>query len=258
MPQLPDKLGPPVSVNGDWINYKCPVCGEGSRNKAPFGINRRTGWCGCFRCGNYSKITDPENLASILPDPKHLPTKRLPEETDPDELLDPPDFTHREFESRGLSALPTIHAYGVRWDGERLCWPTSLGMWRRSFIRGATVKVLAPRGPKGLLGHRRLTHGQHVVICEGDFAAASIPYPWVGVGVGGQFINKHQLTLVEKARPKSVTVFLDAGATPLRTMRSLHLSKLSPKLVSTSDLPERTGPDDIPVADRIRRLLEVT
>ncbi len=46
--------------------------------------------------------------------------------------------------------------------------------------------------PRGLIGQHLLAPGLDVVVTEGDYKAAAIPLPWVGVGIMGTAMTEDQ------------------------------------------------------------------
>ena len=163
-----------------------------------------------------------------------------------------------------------LEKYGVSFDGSRLIWPVEGGQpWERAVFEWDTPKVRS-YGQKGILGLHLVRPGSHVVLTEGDFKAASIPSPWVGVAIGGKIMTPYQEILLLSRQPASVTVLLDtgpacdaAGRAVLRSLRRLgiqvHLGDLNAaaaRISGSRGYPDGTGPDDVPISVRICALLD--
>jgi hypothetical protein len=212
-------------------------------------VNTRTGKYHCFRCGYGGRVTDL------------IGRKKVTSPTEPEEIgkLKPvPDSAYRVLLERGLSPAYTISRYGIRWDGWRLCFPVGGDKqepdqwWRRAVFSWQQPKVLSPREEKGILGEHLLSRGCIAVLTEGDYKAASIPLPYVGVACGGVTLTPHQLDILSFHHPKVVMVMFDGGVCPKRVVGSLHTRHIGS--IGVVGLPKGQGPDDIPLRERINIL----
>ena len=148
---------------------------------------------------------------------------------------------------RGFDPNFVVREYGIQWDGQRLCWPTGGGWARRAITEWAEpkVKTTGLGGQEGaVIGIERLARnpGATAVITEGDFKAASIPLPWIGLGIMG-----HVLHSAQADRILSITsdlVFFEDHDWHINRQRNWPVCK-SPF----------GGPDDIPMKERMRLLL---
>lgn len=116
-----------------------------------------------------------------------------------------------------------------------------------------TVDV-AGRG-KALLGGHLLTPGCRVVLVEGDWKAASIPLPWVGVALLGTKMTDAQRWALLACNPCQVVVCLDGGFDLASIAVQAGLLPFRAQIVS---LPKGCGPDDIERSELVRLLLEAT
>lgn len=96
--------------------------------------------------------------------------------------------------------------------------------------------------PRGLIGQHLLTKGARVVITEGDFKAASIPLPWIGVGVLGDAMSPDQALALQASEPSEVVIMLDGG---MRRQAEKIRELLCPLDSRIVDLPLGQGPDDV-------------
>ena len=163
-----------------------------------------------------------------------------------------PPLALQEIARRRQEVAWIVHRYMVRWDGERLSWPAGKGFSRRSVIPWEKPKTLTVP-PKGLIGEHLLIPGSRVVVVEGDWKAASIPLPWVGVGLMGTIMSEEQKWTLLTSNPQSITVLLDGGY----TYAALKIQEqLLPYRAKVLDLPKDKGPDDIPRRDLVRLLMK--
>lgn len=108
------------------------------------------------------------------------------------------------------------------------------------------------QGPKGLIGYMNLTAGQDIVLVEGDYKAASIPRPWVAVGIQGTGpLTALQVGMIQQARPLSVSVMLDGGWDGESAIIKQQLWWVKSRVLS---LPDGRGPDDVDMATRYNLL----
>ena len=157
-----------------------------------------------------------------------------------------------------MEASYTIARYGLSWDGGRICWPTSAGLWKRALTDNLDPKVICPAGDRGLLGVHLLGAASDglVVITEGDYAAASIPLPWVGVAIGGKRMNDHQIQALLLHGIREVVLCLDGDAGRDVGITRAHLMRNNIEGLVARGLVDKQGPDDVPVPQRIDMLLE--
>ena len=152
----------------------------------------------------------------------------------------------------------TIARYQLAWDGSRLCWPTSNGYWKRAITDNLTPKVWAPPLERGLLGAHLLSPAVDgmVVISEGDYAAASIPLPWVGVAIGGTQLGEHQIKVLLHSGVRAVTLCFDGDAGCAVGKARSYLQSEGIEVRVARGLREKQGPDDVSVPQRMDMLLE--
>lgn len=164
-----------------------------------------------------------------------------------------PLLAQQEIQRRGFEEAWVVHRYGVRWDGERLCWPAGAGWSRRSVLPWIAPKALTVR-PRGLVGQHLLRPGARLVLCEGDWKAAAIPLPWVGLGLLGTDMTPEQAWSIRTSNPASVAVLLDGGYEDAAAEVVRQLLPLEARVLT--GLPFHKGPDDIPRAALVRLLLQ--
>ena len=240
----------------EWM-YKCPVCGEGSKNKFPFEINIVTGKSSCLRCGYTLPKEEKARLLREIKRTKLFPFL-LPESEVTDEpgiVGEVPKYLYRTMEERGFDPAWLLHRYKVKWDGSRLCFPVGEGdtYWRRAVYPGQRPKVRIDKGTgQYLLGEHLLGSRDYVVLCEGDYGAASIPLPWIGCALGGTTINGKQVEALQWHKPKLVYVMLDGGVDPSKVVREVARELMD--VVSIEELPAGMGPDDLSMVERIKLL----
>lgn len=240
------KLPPPdrVRKHGTEYVYACsqPTC-EGKQGST-LELNVKTGLFHCFRCGWSGRIDDIGKLALTAPVPRP--------DVDNPEVKAVPKSVYRALSHRGCNPEYVIDRYKIGWDGWRLCWQVSADMyWRRGIYAYQDPKVLFDPGEKGVLGEHLLDKKQYVVITEGDYKAASIPLPYVGIAIGGSTITNNQLDILAYYRPRMVIVALDGGVNPGSVVRKLRAKDIPTQSLS---LPKGLGPDDIPIRERIALL----
>lgn len=227
----------------------CPVCG--SRDN--YEINVSTRKHHCWACGYGGVYTGPALLPLFDgPAVPHVASKPSGPIT-----TDIPATALYSILRRGFDPEYVVTTYDVQWDGARLCWPTGTGFARRAIYPWEEPKVLTV-GQKGLIGVNRLRTRQHVVLVEGDFKAAAIPAPWIGVGLQGTEITEFQAALLATHEPASVTVMLDHGYdVPSAKVRGVLNVKL-PVTTRVTNVPcpaPGPGPDDVPRAALVSALL---
>ena len=98
------------------------------------------------------------------------------------------------------------------------------------------------------------TPRHRLVLPEGDWKAASIPLPWIGLGLLGKTISDEQVWTIKTSNPHSVIVMLDGGFD--REAQDVY-QRLLPLDVKIARLPPTKGPDDIPRRDLVRLLLSL-
>lgn len=211
---------------------RCPRCGTMNR-----GINVTKGTYYCWKCSLGGPVDAPilarfSQIQSTPVDPSV-----------PKPLSSLPDYARKMVEARGLDPLWLERRYGVRWDGERLHWPCGAGSSKRAIWPWDEPKTLTIP-PRGLIGQHLLHKGARVVVTEGDFKAASIPLPWVGVGILGDAISDDQAQAIQASEPSEVVVMLDGGMERQARKVAETLCLLAPRIVDS--LPAGKGPDDIP------------
>lgn len=220
----------------------CPTCG--TRN---LGVNATTGEWNCWVCNRGGRLNPLETrqLATAL-GAGSSPT----ESREPGPLTTLPPLARKAIERRGASPEWLEHRYGVRWDGERLWWPAGKGASRRAIWPWESPKTLTV-APRGLIGEHLLKPGALVVVTEGDFKAAAIPLPWVGVGLMGDAMSDAQAETLGASQPAAVIIILDGGFRHQADAVARKIALLSPRVV---DLPEKHGPDDVDRGDLFRIL----
>ena len=96
--------------------------------------------------------------------------------------------------------------------------------------------------PRGLVGQHLLHRGCRVVVTEGDYKAAAIPLPWIGIGVMGDAITEDQTPILSGFEPEEVVIMLDGGFRRHAERAAERLALLRPRIV---DLPDGKGSDDV-------------
>lgn len=237
-------LGRRRKANGTTeVKVVCPLCA----GKAE--INPGLDLWHCWNCGGGGHV--PEAWLETVPQDRLEGVRRgLTEKFSRREFSDLPDFCRLEIERRGLSPEWIEREYGVVWDGERMAWPAGRGWSRRSPFPWVTPKTLTV-APKGLIGQHRLYPGASVVVVEGDYKAAAIPHPWVGVGLMGTVLSLEQMATLKGSRPASVTICLDHGYLKEAGEVRRKLLPLDVRVVE----PAHGGPDDIPRAELYQLLI---
>lgn len=211
------------------IRTTCPLCGSNSME-----INHDKGLFSCWSCRYSGKLSSVKTETVKA-------KKAKPQEVEFSTEF--PPFAEEAVSRRGFDLAFLRDVYGVRWDGHRLCFPTGPGTWaRRAALSFEQPKVLTT-GEKGLIGFHRLGQGQHLVLTEGDYKAASIPGPWIGLGIQGTGpLTARQAGMLQAARPARVLICLDGS------WESEALTIKSQLWWAESDiieLPEGKGPDDV-------------
>lgn len=219
----------------------CPPCGKADNTE----INLRSRKWICWRCMSGGVLED----GALLPDPKDL--KRVRKWRD-GERTSLPEQAKAECRRRGLSAEWVETRYRVKWDGERMIWPAGSGFCARSVYPGDEPKTRTIP-PRGLIGQHLLGTGQDVVLVEGDFKAAAVPLPWVGLGTQGMHLSYEQAERIEEARPRSVTFAWDGGTDTFMRKAATKLLALCP--LRMLRLPHGAGPDDVPRGELVSLLL---
>ncbi len=221
----------------------CPVCGSSKMD-----INTAKRVYHCWRCGSGGRVPDswaPElSILSAWWEQGPVPPAPLPQGQIP--LM-----ASREILRRGFEEAWIVLRYGVAWDGDRLSWPAGQGASRRAVLSWEEPKTLSV-APRGLIGEHLLYPGAHVVITEGDWKAAAIPLPWVGVGLMGMQLSPMQGWALRTSNPASVLVCLDGGFDVQARDVEAALLPLRSRRVA---LPNGMGPDDIPRRDLVQALL---
>jgi hypothetical protein len=198
------------------LRVVCPMCGSEAAEVNP-GISL---W-NCFKCPGGGPI--PESWKNAISDADKLSFMQGRSVPPKRRILELPPHAIHEIERRGFDPHWIVSEYGVHWDGERMVWPAGRGRCRRAVHPWQNPKTLT-EGNKGLIGQERLRAGAHVVVCEGDYKAACIPLPWVGVGIMGTSMTYEQRILLLHSNPASISVVLDVGydAEARRIARSLR------------------------------------
>lgn len=233
---------------------QCPRCPP-SRQKASdarleFNIEKQVAFC--FRCGLSFSVKLNKSEARAV-------NKTWSQHQEPSsEILPVPSNLHKVFIDRGCDPQYTISRYNVGFDGHRLVWPMSEGVYnKRAIYDWDTPKVLfSGNNPHHYVGGEHLMgREKYVVLTEGEWKAASIPLPWIGIWIGGIALTPQQLRVICYHRPALVIVALDGGEDPGRI-----IAACSKKLVPAKawELPEEKGPDDILAHERVEGLLRIS
>lgn len=199
----------------------------------------------CWRCGKGGHTQGVVNIPHSVDAPSGP--------TEPRSLSELPVFARAMMERRGADPAWCESRYRVRWNGERLAWPCGAGLSMRAIWSWQSPKTLTV-APRGLIGQHLLTPGAHVVVTEGDFKAASIPLPWVGVGIMGTAMTQDQALVLLNSRPGSITVLLDGGCGAQAQAIRISLAPTPVRVVDS--LPVGAGPDDIDRGELTRMLME--
>lgn len=209
---------------------RCPRC-----STVNMGINATKGSYYCWVCSKGGPL-GPRALETLI----RIPTEA--KSLSPSTLGPLPDTARRFIERRGLDPKWLEARYLVRWDGERLYWPAGQGASRRAIWPWEEPKTLTV-SPRGLIGQHLLTKGARVVVTEGDLKAASIPLPWIGVGILGPSMSPDQALAIQSSEPSEVVVMLDGG---MRRQAEKILEILCPLPARVVDsFPVGAGPDDV-------------
>lgn len=208
----------------------CRLCGS----KDNLEVNSVSGKWSCWACGAGGRVKVPTGGVPTAPTPVPTTTQTTTE--------DLPEWVRRKIKARGLSDTHLARLQPT-WNGRRIEVPVVGGpAWERTVFDWDTPKVLS-RSPKGLLGLERAKPGSHIVLVEGEYKAAVIPLPWIGVAIGGKTMSRYQVGLLMAAQPGSVTILLDGGETEAADDLRKELWTMNPKVGS---LPDEHGPDDVP------------
>lgn len=238
-----------TAKKGKEKRYDCQVCGD---RKGNLEINQDTGIFSCWVCGFSGRIPGfgtPGNAGGYPQNPSRRATPSLP-------LLESeplPEKARLYIERRGFNSEWVTREYGLRFRSGRIAWPTGGGWALRALNDWDVPKVLFEGlGPVegAVIGINRLASnvGSPVVITEGDFKAASIPLPYIGLGIGGTTLHERQAERIMAYSPEKVVVFSD-------TIPEIHIeSRLG--VVPVRVQASRGGPDDVPLQERIRKLLQ--
>lgn len=224
------------------IGFPCPLCGA---RKFKLEVNSASGLWHCWVCNRGGRLSGEElqrlqvtQALVVQGDSKHEPTP-------PPIILTEayPPYVQQRIRLRGFDPAWLQRRYKVQWDGSRLCWPCGQGWSRRAIWPWEEPKTLTV-APKGLIGQHLLSPGARVVLVEGDYKAASIPLPWIGIGLMGTGMTPEQLSILAASEPKEVLIMLDGGFGEEAKKLAEFACLLSPRVVDC--LPEGQGPDDVP------------
>lgn len=231
----------------------CNLCG--SKKNMEYNLTKRL--YHCWACGRGGRLSD-KSVEAFLPFVASESSRNVELLTSTTSLQrkspvdDIPEYALKAIERRGLSPQWVITRYRVKWDGDRLCFPCGSGWSRRSVFPWQEPKTIID-SPRDILGGHLLYPGAHVVITEGDFKSASIPLPWVGVGLCGKVITELQAATILLSRPASITISLDGGELDASRLVASRLRPLDCKILN---IPEKgLGPDDIPRRELVPLLL---
>jgi hypothetical protein len=174
----------------------------------------------------------------------------------PGGIEDVPLHAHSLFKARGLDALYIIRRYRLKWREQRLLWPAEPGYAARATVPGQEPKQLCVDGfsasAGSLIGAHLLHEGAAVAVCQGDYGAAAIPVPWVGIGIEGKFLTEAQGSRILLSKPAEVVLCGDGGE-PMNCPAVLERSGIPVKRIA--ELPLKHGMDDIPMRLRVLLLL---
>lgn len=231
--------------------YDCPRCRDWRPVDGRFdtlGVDVKSGVFGCWFCGFGGVVVGMPGKKSKIPrihrDPD-IPTAGLP------------DVARAWLRGRGLDVNNTIARYRLAWDG-RICWPCGEGYgggWARRYIVPHSPKVWtdADTTKGAVIGAHRMVPGCTVVFTEGDCKAASIPHPWVGVGLIGTRMHEEQARRIILSGAVEGIWMLDGGV-KVRAPATFRIQGFPQRFVE--GLPPGKGPDDVPTVERVRLLLE--
>lgn len=222
--------------------YPCPSCGKPDHVEA--NVEKRL-WK-CWSCGRGGVVEEGVDLGN----PQTM--KRVRRWKPIQKKLPLPAV--KEIERRGLCPEWVEVRYRVHWNGERMAWPAGEGWSLRALNPLEEPKTLTV-APRGLIGQHLLDVGQDLVITEGDYKAAAVPLPWVGIGVMGIWMTAAQAAVIRQARPRTITMLLDGGKEAEAEQMAVRLICSGARLRRVS-LPEGKGPDDIPRGELVSLLLE--
>lgn len=267
-----------LEINGTSLAYHCWSCNfAGVLTHEEFERVKGAGWETPSQGSSAFPPFHPSGPASDLPGGAPTLTDKLPQ------------IALQEIERRRQEPAWIIHRYGVRWDGSRLCWPAGQGWSRRAVLSWETPKTISV-SPRGLIGEHLLSSGRVVapyplpgatrkepaqapkvskldasesfaaqpglrlVLTEGDWGAASIPLPWIGLGLMGTSLSEEQRWSIATSNPKSVAICLDAGYKEKAVKIREQLLPI-PSCIVELPGPVDTGPDDVKRGDLVRLLL---
>ena len=247
MPFDPSKYRPKRGSAGSEIRFRCPRLHDGKKDKRyTLTLNRYTGsfYCHQSSCHWSGTAVGYEGLTA----PERAPAPGTNEPV--------PDYAHAFFKARGLDPALTIRRYKLEWRGHRILWPGDPGYAGRATLPDQAPKQLCmdgfSQGKGSLIGVHLLYAGAHVAVCQGDYGAASIPCPWVGVGTQGISLTPPQAARIVLSRPASVTLCGDGGET-MEVPEVLERSGIQVRRVA--ELPPKMGMDDLPMRVRVMLLL---
>lgn len=218
----------------------CPLCGSRSN----YEVNLSSGLFSCWACGYRGKVGVGTQAPQVQ--------KQL--DAHPPEAQETyPEYALRAIRDRGFDPDYLIYRYRIFWDGDRICWPSGPDgrCARRAVFPWEEPKVLA-YGERGIIGYHLMVPGSHLVLTEGDYKAASIPLPFVGLGIQGTSITPDQVQLVKQSRPGSLIVALDGGKEVQAWTVAQNFWMYGVRVVT---LPGTSGPDDIARSDLMTMLL---
>lgn len=220
----------------------CDFCGS----RLNLEVNPQKGVWHCWACHRGGAVADGAPGAQVVP----LPPSEVATADPPNLTRDFPGYALAAIEARGFDPRFLIETFDLTWDGDRICWPTGYGYAKRAVLPWQEPKVLT-QGVKGLIGYNRLTRSQRVVLTEGDYKAAAIPFPWVGLGIQGTGMTPVQVALLLTHEPELILVMLDGGKSDEadRVAKAVHAQAIC-------CLPGKLGPDDIAKETLVTFLLE--
>lgn len=229
------------------VPVQCAVCGSSKCE-----INTLSWRIHCWSC-HFGGVVPPEerdNLGNWLSHRGFSPESQR-EVGELTKVM--PLIASQEIKRRGFEEAWLVERYGVRWDGERLCWPAGEGWSRRAVLPWQTPKAITV-SPRGLIGQHLLHPGCLVVVTEGDWKSASIPLPWVGVGLLGTEMTREQMWTLRTSGASKVYVMLDNSYEEAAEIIRVQLLPLRTKVIR---IPGESGdgPDDIPRSRLVQLLL---
>lgn len=250
------------------ISINCALCG--SKDKMEINVHKRVFHCwSCQRSGRLSS----QEVDKFLPFLSDSLTKGLTNgkfepgfatsqtnTTTTKETYNPelPDVARRYIETRGFDPDWLSYRYRIAWDEHhsRICFPCGSGWSRRAIYPWQEPKTITD-APRDILGGHLITKDSHVVITEGDFKSASIPLPWVGVGLCGKNITDFQCASLAISSPKRVFILLDSGENRASEEVIRRIQVLRPVLLRNEyGRLSGSGPDDISRSNLTKILLE--